>query len=167
MVTLAALAFISVSASAFAFFESGVERRPVVDAGPAASFVVRQPVEFREAGLLLMRLEDGSFVALARDAPPRPGQPRGCPLRWQPDRTVSGYDGGRGATPLPVSPETYFEQTGVWSEGCFGTVWDARGTLIYGPTTRQLDRFRVAIARDGSVRVDTRTLRCSGQPCRR
>lgn len=165
-ITVALVVTVGMVASAFAFLGSGVERRPVVDAGPVAAFVARQPVEFRDDGFLLMRLEDGGFVAFARYAPPTLNQLRGCRIEWQPERIVSGYHAGRGATPVPASLQTYFEATGVWGEGCLGSVWDARGELISGPTVRNLDRFPVTVSDDGHVRVDTRTLRCSGQPCR-
>jgi plastocyanin len=139
----------------------------VVEAGPPEAYRHREPILFALDDFYLMSLEGGEFVALYAYPPGYFGHVRGCRIRWEPDATYQGYHAGTGATPAPVSQQTLVEATGLWVEGCGGSKWDASGRRLFGPAPRDLDRFPVNLTAEGNIRIDTRRLQCSGEPCER
>lgn len=155
-----ALAGLAVLLAAAALVVS-VLRRPaapgrVLELAPPNSYTARQPIPYTLDDFELMKLDDGSFVALYVYAPGFFGHTQGCTIRWQtntPNAQVS-QNGG----PLQPAPNAVFN---FWDEGCGGSQWDAAGHEIFGPAPGDLDRFPVSL-RSGRVWVDTRHLICAG-----
>jgi plastocyanin len=139
----------------------------VVEAGPPGAYQPRMPIPFALDDFYLMPLEDGEFIALYAYPPGYFGHVRGCRIRWEPNAAYHAYHAGTGATPVPASQQTLVEATGLWVEGCGGAKWDARGQKLFGPAPRDLDRFPVERTAEGNIRVDTRRLQCSRNPCER
>ena len=114
------------------------------------------PVDFPLDDFALMRVEGDQFVALYVYPPGFFGHVRGCRVHWEPHTT---YDGD---TEHPV--------IGIWTEGCSGAKWNARGRRLFGPPGRDLDRFPARVVQKGErwvVRVDTQDLQCRDDPCDR
>ena len=124
----------------------------VVQFEPAfEDFPLLDPLEFPLDDFYLMRVGGDEFVALYVYPPGFFGHVRGCRLHWEPQTKFDGV-------------------TGVWTEGCSGSKWDARGRHLFGPPGRDLDRFPVRVTRRGGrweVQIDTRRLQCRGEPCER
>jgi plastocyanin len=139
----------------------------VVEAGPPAAYQPLMPIPFALDDFYLMPLDGGEFVALYVYPPGHFGHVQGCRIHWQPDATYQAYHSGTGATPVPASQSTLVEATGLWVEGCGGSKWDSTGRYLFGPAGRDLDRFPVEVTDAGNIRVDTRRLQCSENPCER
>lgn len=146
---------------------SGEAQGRIVMAGPRESYMPRMPVPFVLDDFYLMMLDDGEFVALYAFPPGWAGHTNGCRIHWEPEAKFEAYDAGNGATPLPAAQSRLVSATGLWIDGCGGSKWDAGGRKLFGPALRDLDRFPVTVTAEGSIRIDTRTLRCTGQPCER
>ena len=113
-----------------------------IDAGTVDALNVNQPVRIVEGRLWLVKLESGEIVALSqRDT--HPLQP--CTIPWRPEFEFHGRDG-------------WFRSP------CSGSTWDIDGRIMFGPSPRSMDRYRVDI-RDGEVFVDiSRRLCAPGVP---
>ena len=124
----------------------------VVDAGSVAEFEGAgdfPPVLYASHAFYLVKLDTGEPRALYAYAPfVQVMDAPGCPVEWH-DRV----------------PET--EWVDVFRDRCIGGTFSRDGTRLFGPSTRNLDQFRVEV-RDGRILVDTRRLLCDGPgPCRR
>ena len=83
------------------------------------------------------------------------GLSQGCRITWRPEETFDSNSG-------PI--------TGVFREGCSGSVFDVVGKHLFGPANRNLDQFLAIQFPDEPVIIDTRVLFCEGAPdlpCRR
>ena len=151
----------------FTLARSPEPRGRVIEAGLTDSYLGRMAIPFDLDDFYLMRLDDGRFVALYAYVPGPSGHVRGCRIHWEPETTFRGYFAGSGASQVSSSQSTLLEVTGLWVDGCSGSKWDAEGRILFGPAGRDLDRFPVHVAEDGTIRVDARRLRCAGSPCER
>ena len=124
----------------------------IVDAVSVADFDAAGPIPpllFASHAFYLVKLDTGEPRALYAYAPfVQVMEQRGCPVMW--------YE---------TFPPTEWVQ--VFRDGCIGNTFSRDGTRLMGPSTRNLDQFRVLI-RDGRILVDTRRLLCDGPgPCKR
>ncbi|HZQ37046.1 MAG TPA: hypothetical protein VFD32_14035 [Dehalococcoidia bacterium] len=134
----------------------------LLELAPPQSYQVRQPIPFTLDEFELMKLDDGSFVALYIYPPSFFGHTQGCTIRWKTD-TPNAQVAQDGESLMPA-PNAVF---GYWDEGCGGAQWDAAGHKLWGPGPGDLDRFSVGL-RSGRVWVDTRHMHCAGSyPCQR
>jgi hypothetical protein len=138
------LGFFSVSAP-----RHGASVGRLVLAGSVTAFQTNQPQAFTQDDFWLLRLTDGSFMALYAYPPGFFGHAQGCRIRWD--------------LHFPYAPP---RSPAVWYEGCGGALWDPAGHKLFGPGPGDLDRFPVRVV-NGAVVVDTRRLQCASQPCER
>src|SRR6185312_2739911 len=73
---------------------------------PTRSYTVRSPIPYTLDDFQLMKLDDGSFVALYIYPPGMFGHTQGCTIRWEPTATFQGtlYPRGFPAGTPPVPP---------------------------------------------------------------
>jgi hypothetical protein len=139
----------------------------LLELAPPQSYTARQPIPYVLDDFELMKLDDGSFVALYMYPPGFFGHTQGCTIRWNPDATFGATQYPSGATPGPLGQGVEVSAVGLWDEGCGGSKWDATGQKLFGPAPGDLDRFPVTV-RAGRVWVDTRKFGCAGgHPCER
>jgi hypothetical protein len=110
-------------------------RNPVVSMGSVDQY--ESGTVEPERGFYLVRLEDGSFRALKGHEISHANDP----IQWRPDIEMAGSHG------VFISANSRYRQD---------------GTLILGPSLRNMDEYRVEIV-DDKVYVDTSTLFC-GDP---
>ena len=128
------------------------DRALIVDAGSVEEFEAAgtfRPVLFASHAFYLVKLDPGEWRALYAYAPfVQVMERHGCPVEW--------YES------LPPT-----EWVNVFRDGCIGNTFSRDGTRLFGPSTRNLDQFRVEV-RNGRILVDTRRLLCDGPgPCKR
>ena len=127
-------------------------RTHIVDAMSAADFEAAgtfPPVLYASHAFYLIKLDTGEPRALYAYAPfVQVMEQRGCPVEWH-----------------ETFPPTDWVQ--VFQDRCIGNTFSRDGTKLFGPSTRNLDQFRVEI-RNGRILIDTRRLLCDGPgPCKR
>jgi hypothetical protein len=128
-----------------------LNRTGIVDAGPVADFEAAgqfRPVLYASHAFYLVKTDTGEPRALYAYAPfTQVQENRGCPVEWH-----------------DHIPGTEWAE--VFRDRCVGSTFRRDGTYLFGPSTRNLDQFRIEI-RDGRILVDTRRLLCDGPgPCR-
>jgi hypothetical protein len=160
--------FIAVVALVHTLRPSGPPAGRLLQLTPVRSYQTRMPISYLLDDFELMKLEDGSFVALYIYPSGFFGHTQGCTIRWEPTATLQGtlYPSGlpAGTPVMPPAGGTPVSAVGLWVEGCSGSKWDAAGHRLYGPSA-DLDHFSVSI-RNGTVWVDTRHLQCApGHAC--
>ena len=133
--TLAAIAII------FAW-PSGEPGNGVFQLGSVDDFSVRSVTTVEEGEFHLVRLDDGTFIALSSVDPHL-----GCTVPWRAN-FVWGPDGG---------------QRGWFRNGCHGETYDITGRRVFGPSPRDLDRYPVSVV-SGRVTVDTSRYLCGYAP---
>jgi len=101
-----------------------------VYAGMVAEFEVGQPVTIPEGKFHLIKQKDGSFIALYWRSPFR-----GCTIPWR-----EGFQFR--------DPQTGIDSRGWFRDPCHGATFDANGTLVFGPSPRNMDRFPVEVVGD-------------------
>lgn len=150
--------FVGVFAFAILFLESGANAGNVrlddQDAYAPGS------VEYvGNANLFLVRLRDGSFVALSDlDAPNRATSARRCRVAL-----VGLNDPGLGASAETLQRQMSASAAGasaILREACNGAVYDIAGARLEGDGPN-LDRYPVTIARSGRIEIDTSARSCS------
>lgn len=99
---------------------------------------------FYEQNFYLVRLEDGSWLALFARATHPASRQQGCYIRW---REEFSYD----------------NRQGWFLDECSGSIYDRDGSRVGGPTPRDMDSFPVKVE-DGRVFVDTGRLICGKGP---
>jgi hypothetical protein len=124
----------------------------IVDAGTLEEFEAAgqfRPVLYASHAFYLVKTDTGEPRALYAYPPfVQLHERRGCPVEWH-DR-------------VPVA-----EWVDVFRDRCFGSTFSRDGTYVSGPSSRNLDQFRIEI-RDGRIFVHTEQLLCDGPgPCRR
>ena len=124
----------------------------IVDAGTLEDFTAARdfpPVLYASHAFYLVKTDTGELRALYAYAPfVQLMERHGCPVEWHES--------------LPPTP-----WVNVFRDRCIGNTFSRDGTRLFGPSSRDLDQFRVEV-RDGHILVDTRRLLCDGPgPCRR
>jgi hypothetical protein len=111
------------------------------DLGDALRYEFGSVTRFPSDNYYLVRLDDGEFLALYdRDTDPN-ARRSGCRISWQPDEIVAGAQG-------------------VFRADCTESAWAMDGSLLRGPSPRDMDSLDVDVKDDGSVSVDTARLIC-------
>ena len=128
------------------------DRALIVDAGSVEEFEAAgtfPPVLYASHAFYLVKLDTGEWRALYAYAPfVQVMEERGCPVEWH-----------------ESLPPTHW--VNVFRDRCIGNTFSRDGTRLFGPSTRNLDQFRVEV-RNGRILVDTRRLLCDGPgPCKR
>ncbi len=116
------------------------EPSPIVAAGQVDDFALGSVTHFEKWHFFLVRLEDGSFLALYDRASGHLDDP----IEWRPDFEFNGV---RGWFRSPMHAETY----------------DIVGELAFGPASRSMDRFPVAVV-NGEVQVNKDVRLCAPGP---
>jgi nitrite reductase/ring-hydroxylating ferredoxin subunit len=127
-------------------------------AGPLEGFVPGTATYFESEHVHVVRLNDGSLLALY-DLGPRMQallQQTGDE-DWLMCRAVL-VDDSTNATALGAAPEAFEDR--VFREPCHGSTWDATGARLFGPTPGNLDRFPVQVV-GGVVQVDVSDRLCA------
>jgi hypothetical protein len=104
--------------------------------GAESKFEVGVPVQFPKGQFWLVKQADGSFVALYWHATMTY---RGCTVSWRESFVFQ-------------DPRDGVSKAGWFRDPCSGSTWDVNGVRVFGPATRNLDRFPVEVA-NGSVYV--------------
>ena len=122
---------------------SGEPDNGVFDLGAVDDFSVRSVTTVEEGEFHLVRLDDGTFVALSWV-----DSHLGCTVPWRerfvwPDETGTPRQG--------------------WFRGCHGETYDITGHRVFGPSPRGLDRYPVTVM-GGRVTVDTGRYLCGYAP---
>jgi hypothetical protein len=137
VIVISALFLIIGTAVSLAFLSPSGEE----EVGNAISFEFGSVTRYPSDNYYLVRLEDGEFVALYdRDTDPA-ARRNGCRISWQPPEAAEGGEG-------------------VFRGDCNESAWAIDGTLLNGPSPRDMDRLDVDVDDDGSVSVDTAHLIC-------
>ncbi|HET9199818.1 MAG TPA: hypothetical protein VFO84_02430 [Dehalococcoidia bacterium] len=111
------------------------------DVGNAIQYEFGSVTRFSSENYYLVRLENGDFLSLYdRDTDPE-ARRSGCRISWEPTEVVG-------------------ESEGVFRGDCNESAWAIDGTLLRGPSPRDMDRLDVDVDDDGSVSVDTARLIC-------
>jgi hypothetical protein len=143
LLALSVLAFALVAT--IAAWPSGDESR--VGVGSVDDFQADTVMHFENDGFFIVRLEDGSFLALHDRATGHLNDP----IEWMEDLDYGGLTGWFRA---PAHHETY----------------DREGVLVFGPAVRGMDRYRLEIRGD-ELYVYTDQLYCGegdaggSEPC--
>ncbi len=98
---------------------------------------VGQPVRPEGARFWLVKTPDYEITALASRDPRN-----GCSLPWRLDFTFDG-------------------KAGWFRDPCHGSTYDAYGHKVFGPSSRDMDHYEVAITGGGQIYVDTSHVICS------
>ncbi|HLF79600.1 MAG TPA: Rieske (2Fe-2S) protein [Dehalococcoidia bacterium] len=97
-------------------------------AGKISDYRVNEPVFFGEGNYWLVRQPDDTVLALsARDSG------RGCTLPWRENFSLT-------------DPATGMDRKGWFRSPCGGDTYDLDGTCVFGPCSRNLDRYRVEVS---------------------
>jgi hypothetical protein len=128
------------------------ERGALIHMGPLDGFreIDTTPFCVPSQHFCLVHLESGELRALYTYDPHPWFRERGCDLPWRPDFSFSD----------PATGET---TQGWFRSGCSGATFRYDGTLVFGPSPRDMDQYPVTMekAEDGDVIVvDTRSLIC-------
>jgi hypothetical protein len=120
------------------------------DAGLASNFQPADVVQFEQEHLFVVRLQDGSFIALYDKSAKQQELGGDCRVRYD-DTALLGT-----LEPLPGF-------TGAFVEDCDNvrSVWRADGTYSFGSSWGDLDRYNTSVNADGHLIVDTRTRTCT------
>lgn len=114
--------------------------RQWVDAGRVEQLTAGQPVRSADGSFWLVRDEEGGVAALVARSPHL-----GCQVVWRPDMVFNS-------------------RQGWFRDQCHGSTFAVDGTRAFGPSPRDMDRFRVSIS-DGHIRVNVGEVICSdGRP---
>lgn len=121
------------------------------DMGPLDGYAVGSVTTIEEGAFHLVRLNDETFIALSWRDP----HFRRCTVPWKPDFVWPDPDTGR-------------PKEGWFRDPCAGSTYDKEGHRVFGPASRDLDRYSVSIV-DDRVLVNTGTFVCGfgppGAPC--
>ena len=134
----------------------------VVYAGRIEDFPLASVRYFESKHFYLVRLRDGSFLALydldVRNQSRVVGETlvAGCRVRLNSEPYVQNI--------LRVSEPVFGFETHALREGCGGSTYDLTGRRLFGPTPARLDRFPVSIGPAGEVKVDLQRRQCE-RPC--
>ncbi len=116
----------------------GARPSPIMTAGEVDDFERGSVTLFEERPFFLVRLEDGTFLALYDRSPHMKNEP----LQWRPNFEFMGKAG--------------------WFRSPFhGETFAKDGTAVFGPAGRDMDRFSVIIE-GGQVKVNTSQLILGG-----
>ncbi len=120
--------------------------------GPLDSFRELDTTPFcvQSQHFCLVQLDSGEVRALYTYDPHPWFREQGCDLPWRPDFTFT-------------DPATGEASQGWFRGGCSGATFRYDGTLVFGPSARDMDQYPVTMekAEDGEIIVvDTRTLIC-------
>ncbi len=107
----------------------------LVNVGQARSLETEVPV--RHGNFYVVKQESGEILALSQRDPHR-----GCRIPFRPDFEFMG-------------------RTGWFRDPCGGSTYDLAGTLVSGPSPRNMDRYEVNVRGGGSVVVDTSRRLCA------
>lgn len=120
------------------------------DAGVANGFQPATVVQFEPQHLFIVRLQDGTFIALYDKSPKRQELRSNC--------RVSFSDA---ATPGTLAPLPGI--TGAFVENCDGlhAVWRADGTFAFGASYGNLDHYPTSVDASGHLIVDISTRTCT------
>jgi hypothetical protein len=132
--------------SALRFLLPSLPSRQIV-AGQVQDFSPGSVTSFLIHKFHLVRLEDGSFLALSTRDPSITGNlfraagggPDTCPIRWY---------------------TTFLSYGPIFRMPCYGWSYDMAGHRIFGGQPRDMDRYPVTLTSNGAVVVDTTTLLC-------
>ncbi len=125
--------------------------RTTFDVGSVGRFDVGSVTTVEEGAFHLVRLSEETFIALSW----RDSHIRHCRVPWKPEFVWP-------------DPETGQSKRGWFRDPCGGSTYDITGRRVFGPASRDLDRYSVAIVGD-KVIVDTGRFVCGqgpgGAPC--
>lgn len=151
---------VGIAAFAIVFLESGADTGEI-ELDPAAAYAPGTAEFVGEHNFFLVRLPDGSFVALDDlDSANRASQGTRCRVGL-----VDIDEAGLGATPEQLRARMSPEAAGsnrLLRETCLGTVYDIAGVRLTGDG-RNLDRFQVELTSGGRVVVDRSERSCSSR----
>ena len=116
----------------------------VFDLGSVNDFSVGSVTTVEEGEFHLVRLDDGTFIALSWV-----DSHLGCTVPWRENFVWPDATG----TPRP----------GWFRNGCHGETYDITGRRVFGPSPRGLDRYPVSVV-SGRVTVDTNRYVCGYAP---
>jgi hypothetical protein len=120
------------------------------DAGDASAYQRASVVYAEQQHLFVVRLEDGTFVALYDKSPKQQELRSDCRVSFE-DTAMTG-------TLAPLAGVT-----GAFVEDCDGlrAVWRADGVFAFGAGYGDLDRFETSINAAGHLVVDTGSRTCT------
>ncbi len=134
----------------FTWPQDGQERTRF-DMGFMDAYSVGSVTTVEEGAFHLVRLNEESFIALSW----RDSHFRRCTVPWKPDFVWP-------------DPDTGQPKEGWFRDPCAGSTYDKEGHRVFGPATRDLDRYAVSIDGD-RVFVNTKRFVCGfappGVPC--
>ncbi len=121
------------------------------DLGSVDAYSVGSVTTVEEGAFHLVRLSEEAFIALSWTD----SHVRHCTVPWKPDFVWP-------------DPDTGQETRGWFRDPCGGSTYDKEGHRVFGPASRDLDRYSVSIAGD-RVLVNTNSFVCGyalpGAPC--
>jgi hypothetical protein len=110
------------------------------DLGNSTGYPPGSVTRFASDNFYLVHLDSGEFLALYdRDTSPNERR-NGCRIAWRPDEAFDG-------------------ESGVFRSECLDSAWRIDGSLLQGPSPRDMDRFDTDLD-GGDVSVDTGRLLC-------
>jgi hypothetical protein len=137
---------------------SGEPSLDIFAAGPVKEFAPKTVTYFEKEHLYLVRFADGAFLALYDLSPATQALVNEGDLTKLTCRAVlTQGDTVEGHLGSDMS-DRGFGSTGL-VDSCSGTIWDAEGMHVGGPTDGRLDRFPVAVIND-IVRIHLGDRRC-------
>jgi len=127
-----------------------VERDRGYDAGAASNYQNASVVYAEPQHLFVVRLQDGTFVALYDKSSKQQELRSGCRVSFDDTATLNNL------TQLPGI-------VGAFVENCEGrrAVWRADGVFAFGAGYGNLDRFDTSVDAAGHLIVDTTTRTCT------
>ena len=122
------------------------------DMGPADAYVIDSVTTIEEGAFHLVRLNDETFIALSWTD----SHFRRCAVPWRADF-------------FWPDPDTGQQKQGWFRDPCASSTYDKEGHRVFGPATRDLDRYVVSISDGDRVLVNTDMFVCGhtlpGAPC--
>ena len=131
--------------------EPMLERGSIVHLGPPES-LYGNPFCIEAQHLCIAQLEGGQILALYMYDTHALFRSQSCSVTWRPDMSFT-------------DPATGKETKGWFRSGCSGSTFGLDGERVFGPASRDLDRFDVRVLGGddllgGYLEVDTRHLIC-------
>ena len=146
---------------------SGEPSLDIFAAGPAKEFPVSSVTYFEKEHVYLVRFSDGAFLALYDLAPAAQAMVRDEEITALACRAVL-TEGEAVQNHLGSDIRERGFGSSAFVESCSGTIWDAEGMHVGGPTDDRLDRFPVAVINE-IVRIHLGDRRCQNDtdvsPC--
>jgi hypothetical protein len=121
------------------------------NAGTAENYLRGEVSHLEQQHVFVVRLEDGSFIALYDKSPKQQEIDSGCRVRWEDNANLGGVIGQLAGF------------NGAFAETCEGTrgVWRADGERAYGAGYGDLDRFPAQVDVNGDLLIDLSSRTCT------